>query len=251
MIPLGQHRDRLGLRLDRGTAECLLSGRLDPDDAPPAYAGVARLIRALNAPPSPRELALETAAVGAAVRVLRQPPSNLAPLLGTGRRTARARRFGVVAVATALLTTGAAAADLLPERPREVVADALSVIARDARETTTRSDERVGIEPPVSIGAQIAQLATSTNAEGVHKGALISRAASDGRSRAGDRGRPAEARERGSGANPTVGRDNGPPKDAVGSTIASDAHGSGNAPAEWLGSGSPSNQRNGPASGHP
>ncbi|HEV2893763.1 MAG TPA: hypothetical protein VG411_08430, partial [Actinomycetota bacterium] len=35
--------------LDADTAERLLSGRLDPDDAPPGYAEVARLLRAAAA----------------------------------------------------------------------------------------------------------------------------------------------------------------------------------------------------------
>ena len=51
--------------LDADTAERLLSGRLDPDDAPPGYAEVARLLRAAAAPADPAELAGQAAAMAA------------------------------------------------------------------------------------------------------------------------------------------------------------------------------------------
>jgi hypothetical protein len=49
--------------LDDDTAERLLAGRLDPDDAPPYYADVARLVRAASAPADPDELGWEEAAL--------------------------------------------------------------------------------------------------------------------------------------------------------------------------------------------
>jgi hypothetical protein len=49
--------------LDDNTAERLLSGRLDPDDAPPSYADVARLFQAAAAPAGPDELAGEAEAL--------------------------------------------------------------------------------------------------------------------------------------------------------------------------------------------
>jgi hypothetical protein len=51
--------------LDADTAERLLSGRLDPDDAPPGYAKVARLLRAAAALADQVEPTGETAAVNA------------------------------------------------------------------------------------------------------------------------------------------------------------------------------------------
>ena len=51
--------------LDADTAERLLSGRLDPDDAPPGYAEVARLLRAAAAPADPTELTGQAAAMDA------------------------------------------------------------------------------------------------------------------------------------------------------------------------------------------
>ncbi|HEU4897427.1 MAG TPA: hypothetical protein VFX88_07620, partial [Actinomycetota bacterium] len=45
--------------LDADTAERLLSGRLDPDDAPPGYAEVARVLQAAAGPAEEAELADE------------------------------------------------------------------------------------------------------------------------------------------------------------------------------------------------
>jgi hypothetical protein len=51
--------------LDDDTAECLLRGRLAPEDAPGPYTEVARVLRAAAAPPTPRELAGQPAALAA------------------------------------------------------------------------------------------------------------------------------------------------------------------------------------------
>jgi hypothetical protein len=51
------------LPLDDDTAERLLAARLDPADAPPGYAGVARLLQAAAAPAHPDELAGEPTAL--------------------------------------------------------------------------------------------------------------------------------------------------------------------------------------------
>jgi hypothetical protein len=103
--------------LDDATAERLLSGRLDPDDAPPGYAPVARLLHAAAAPPSPDELAGQPAAL-ASFRAQRRDPAGSevrperGPALGPGRveRTGRVRRRLVaIALAGALVVGGAAA----------------------------------------------------------------------------------------------------------------------------------------------
>ena len=51
--------------LDADTAERLLSARLDPDDAPPGYAEVARLLQAAAAPADQIELTGQAAAMDA------------------------------------------------------------------------------------------------------------------------------------------------------------------------------------------
>jgi hypothetical protein len=84
--------------LDEDTAERLLSGRLDPLDAPPPYAAVARLLRAAASPPSPDELAGEPAAL-AAFRSLHARPRR-----GVGGRSRR--RLVAVALAGTLVAGG-------------------------------------------------------------------------------------------------------------------------------------------------
>jgi hypothetical protein len=118
--------------LDGDTAERLLSGRLDPDDAPPAYAGVARLLRAAAAPAGPDELAslagkeealalfraarAGTAGIGdrpaGAGRWSGSPgrPAGLGGRLGSRGRPARVRRRLVAVALTGVLVAGGAAA---------------------------------------------------------------------------------------------------------------------------------------------
>jgi hypothetical protein len=90
--------------LDDDTAERLLSGRLPPEDAPPSYAEVARFLRAAAGPPTPRELAGQTAALAAFRRAR-------VPVRGSTRR-GRARLVAVAlagALAVGGLWTAAAA----------------------------------------------------------------------------------------------------------------------------------------------
>src|SRR4029078_12654913 len=57
--------------LDLDTADRLLAGTVAPEDAPPGYANVARLLESAAAAPTPGELSRETevvATVAAAVR---------------------------------------------------------------------------------------------------------------------------------------------------------------------------------------
>jgi hypothetical protein len=68
--------------LDADTAERLLSARLDPDDAPPGYAEVARLLQAAAAPADQVELAGQAAAMDAFRTTHRRPPDRRAALAG-------------------------------------------------------------------------------------------------------------------------------------------------------------------------
>jgi hypothetical protein len=96
--------------LDDDTAERLLSGRLDPLDAPPSYAAVARLLQAAAAPPTPDELAGEPSAM-ATFRSAQARP-------GRGGRSRT--RLVAVALAGTLVAGGlwtAQGAALLPGLP--------------------------------------------------------------------------------------------------------------------------------------
>jgi hypothetical protein len=85
--------------LDDDTAERLLSGRLDPLDAPPSYAAVARLLQGAAAPPTPDELGGEPAAMAAfgSLQARPQPVPGGRPRPGAGGRS----RSRLVAVALA------------------------------------------------------------------------------------------------------------------------------------------------------
>ena len=85
--------------LDDDTAERLLSGRLDPLDAPPSYAAVARLLQAAVAPPTPDELGGEPSAVAAfgSIQARPRPAPGGRPRPGVGGRS----RSRLVAVALA------------------------------------------------------------------------------------------------------------------------------------------------------
>jgi hypothetical protein len=92
-------RYRHRLALDEGTAERLLTGRLDPADAPPGYGRVAAVLAAVSAPPDVEELADQAAVVAVFAAAARSHP----PHLLTPRRSR---------VLTKLLTVKAAAAVL-------------------------------------------------------------------------------------------------------------------------------------------
>jgi len=91
------HSSKAIVPLDADTAERLLSGRLDPDDAPPGYAEVARLLRAAATPPDPGDLTGQAAAM-AAFRLAHQGPDHPTP---AGRGRARRGRGRLVALALA------------------------------------------------------------------------------------------------------------------------------------------------------
>jgi hypothetical protein len=95
--------------LDDDTAERLLSGRLDPDDAPPAYAGVARLLRAAAAPAGPDELSGQDAAL-ASFRAAQVGIGDAGGQAGSRGRPVGVRgRVVAVALAGVLVVGGAVA----------------------------------------------------------------------------------------------------------------------------------------------
>jgi hypothetical protein len=79
--------------LDADTAERLLSARLDPDDAPPGYAEVARLLQAAAAPADPVELTGQTAAMDM-FRTTHPHPAGSAGRPGGSRDGGEASRAG-------------------------------------------------------------------------------------------------------------------------------------------------------------
>jgi hypothetical protein len=120
--------------LDQDTADRLLAVRLDPADAPPGYAALARLLAAATAPPRPDELAGEQAAVAEFVAMTRFcPPTRLSRRAGMPARRFSARAIAVVLAA--VLTIGgvaAAATGLLPESGRRAADEVPTSTTRDS-----------------------------------------------------------------------------------------------------------------------
>ena len=111
--------DMRNLILDRGTADRLLSGKMLPDDAPPAYAQVAETLRAATwlGPVDPER---EPSTVSVmAERIASQPvprPSHAR----VSRRPNRARVMALVVAGTLIGTTGLAFAGALPAPAQNV-----------------------------------------------------------------------------------------------------------------------------------
>jgi len=96
------------LALDDMSVERLLSGTLPAASAPPGYAGVARLLAATVAPPTPRELAGQAAVLAEFRAVTRG--RRAAALVRPIRPRRRRAGLAVVVVVGALATGGVAAA---------------------------------------------------------------------------------------------------------------------------------------------
>lgn len=172
------------LWLDKVTQDRLLTGGIDPDDAPPGYREVARLLQAVTEAGDHGELELdhETRQVALAMGLVKRPspaslPSDRRSRIRSGTR--RVKVGGLVVVGALVASTGLAAAGVLPDAAQ----DAFSAVL-----------DRVGIsipassDHPASSGEEIAGIATTTDATGVDKGAEMSSVASGGVSQAGQHG---------------------------------------------------------------
>jgi hypothetical protein len=122
----GFPRDMESFALDPSTAEGLMTGVVDADDAPPEYRAVARTLQALRSSPENSERAGEPAAVQriAAAVVRRARPTRRARR--ARRSSSGAARLAAAAVVAGVLclTGGFASAGSLPE-PAQTVASAV------------------------------------------------------------------------------------------------------------------------------
>jgi hypothetical protein len=120
------------LTVDPSTTARILDG-LGADDAPPAYAAVARVLAAASAPAQPAELRGEASAMAAfeAMGYRAQPTiastrrSRMSSLLS---RLASAKLAAAAVVGGMTLTTGLAAAGALPSNVQSAASDTLSHI---------------------------------------------------------------------------------------------------------------------------
>jgi len=199
------------LPLDLDTADRLLAGRVLPADAPPGYEAVASLLSGLRAHEEERSLRHEDS-------VLELAKGGRSPLfesMSTPRRSTLSRfKLAGTAIAAALAcTTGLAFADSLPGAAQDVASSMLSKVGV----TVPGPNEKAGTHPSVrgtsspdvavsndteekdeaaadngqGKGAEISELATTTELTGAKKGAAISTLASSGKSRAGQEGEAA------------------------------------------------------------
>ena len=164
--------------IDEETTDRLLAGRIHPDDAPPGYAGVARILQAAGSLPRSEHLSREAELVAAAREVmgLRSPPGG-----GAGGSRTRHRRLVVGLIVTGALVgiPGLAAANALPDPAQHAVSRVLHKVG-----ISVPGNE----DHPASTGQEISNIATTTSSIGVAKGAEISTAASGGKSQAGQHG---------------------------------------------------------------
>jgi hypothetical protein len=196
------------LPLDTDTADRLLAGTVSPEDAPPGYDAVASLLATARCAEVPAAAARETRTVEMLVLAAR---SSRATIPRSPRRSSVHRIKLAAALATAALacTTGLAFAGISVPGLNDHAGTHPSVrgiSSPDTAEAAMQKPESSGSEQSGSDaakqkpessssdhsgqgkGAEISQLATTTDLTGVDKGAAISTLASGGQSQAGQHG---------------------------------------------------------------
>ena len=215
--PNDVHTEMRRLVLDGNTIERLLAGRVEPDDAPPGYAEVARLLHAAAAPPDPADLGLEIEHVAMAQTLVNRRSTAWGPLGENSRRMRskgyRLKVLGLVAVGTLIGTSGLAAAGVLPETAQDMLSSVLGRVGISVppSDHPGSSGERIpknataGNSGGSDKGAEISETATKTNTAGVDKGAEMSSTASGGASQAGEHGSAADGTDEVPVATPNPG----------------------------------------------
>lgn len=195
------------LPLDIDTADRLLAGEVLPADAPPGYEAVASILLGLRAQEETRAFRPEDTGLELAPS-RRSRPRETMP---TPRRTTlqRFKLAGAAVTAALACTTGLAFAGSLPGAAQDVASSMLSKVGvtapgpnenagthpsiRGTSSDVATSDDAEGTDEAApenagGKGAEISELATTTDLTGVEKGAAISTLASGGKSQAGQHG---------------------------------------------------------------
>jgi hypothetical protein len=179
--------------LDMDTADRLLAGTVAPEDAPPGYAEVARLLETLSAEPMSQELAYEAEVVAEVASAVRSSSSTHSPRRSFMPFAVSRPRITAALVAAALAgTIGLASASALPGAAQDIASAMLAKVGI----SVSGPNDNAGTHPKVrgtstvtpsdaGKGSDISDLATTTELSGVDKGAAISGAASEGKSQAG------------------------------------------------------------------
>ena len=225
------------LPLDIDTADRLLAGQVLPADAPPGYEAVASLLNGLRAHEEERVRRHENTVP----ELMKGGRSPLLETKSTPRRSTlhRFKLAGAAVTCALACTTGLAFAGSLPGAAQDVASSMLSKVGV----TVPGPNEKAGTHPNVrgssspdvaasddvdeneapaengqGKGAEISELATTTELTGVEKGAAISTLASGGKSQASRHGEAtadhsaatdgAATADEASGGHSTAGADN-------------------------------------------
>ena len=166
--------------LDDATADRLVAGALDPSDAPPGYAGAARLLADAQGGFGPQPV--DERLVGEMVRAISsRPQTDRTPTVITKRRTAK---VATLAAAVVLSTAGAAAAagGDLPAPAQDALSKAASHVGFEL--PASNDDHPTGNDDNPTErdahGVEVSDTAHNTEATGRDKGAAISEVARAG-----------------------------------------------------------------------
>ena len=186
------------VELDMGTADRLLAGAVAPEDAPPGYAEVARLLEAASAEPTADELTREAEVVSMVTAAVRSSSSSN---LSSPRRSfmpfalSRPRISAALVAVVLACSAGLASAGSLPGAAQDIASDMLAKVGisipgpnDNAGTHPTGRGTSANTPSGAGQGSEISELATTTELTGVTKGAAISTAASEGKSQAGQHG---------------------------------------------------------------
>jgi hypothetical protein len=182
--------------LDMDTADRLLAGTVAPEDAPPGYAEVARLLEAVSAEPAAQDLANEAELVSRVAAVVRSSSRIHSP-----RRSfmpfalSRPRIMAALVAAALACTIGLASASALPGAAQDIASEMLAKVGISVSGPNDNAGTHPNLRGTSTVapsdagkGSDISDLATTTELSGVDKGAAISNAASEGKSQAGTHG---------------------------------------------------------------
>lgn len=132
------------LPLDPNTTDRLLRGVVKPDDAPPGYAEVARLVHAVMAEPSPRELAGKYEAVAAMATALGSRPAARHAMRSRASTLLKAKVAALLVGVTLLSGTNLALAGALPAPAQDA---ASAILAKVGVSVAPSADRPVMIGP--------------------------------------------------------------------------------------------------------
>jgi hypothetical protein len=181
--------------LDMETADRLLSGAVAPEDAPPGYARVARLLEGVSARPTADELAREAEIVARMVSTVGSsrsysPRRSLMPIA-----LSRPRITAALVAAALACTIGLATASALPGAAQDIASAMLAKVGISVPDPNDNAGTHPDVRGSSTVapadtgkGSEISELARTTELSGRDKGAAISAAASGGKSKAGTHG---------------------------------------------------------------